>query len=58
VTASDTPAATRGRGRPPIGPQVPVRIPADLLADIDAEADRRGITRSDEIRRRCEALRR
>lgn len=47
---------TPRRGRPPIGARVHVNIPDDLLADIDAEAARRGTTRAEEIRRRCAAL--
>jgi hypothetical protein len=56
VTAPDVPAARRGRGRPSIGREIKLAVPDDLLADIDAEAKRRGITRADEIRRRCDAL--
>lgn len=40
----------RGRGRPPEGERVEVRIPADLLADIDAMADSMEITRAAAIR--------
>jgi len=43
-------------GRPPIGPRIQINVPAGLLADIDEEAARRGTTRAEEIRRRCEAL--
>jgi len=41
-----------GRGRPPIGPRVTIALPAELLADIDAQAAARGLARAAEIRRR------
>jgi hypothetical protein len=50
------PAAPRGRGRPPIGPEIKLAMPAELLQDIDREADARGTTRADEVRRRCQIL--
>lgn len=37
-------------GRPPIGPSVTLRLPADLLERIDAAADKEGITRSAAVR--------
>lgn len=48
VTATDS----AGRGRPPIGPRVTIALPAELLADIDAQAAARGLARAAEIRRR------
>jgi hypothetical protein len=39
-----------GRGRPAIGERVEVRIPPDLLARLDAEAARQGITRAELVR--------
>lgn len=38
------------RGRPPVGPVITVRIPPDLLALLDAEAERRETTRAEMIR--------
>ena len=40
----------RGRGRPPEGTRIEVRVPSDVLAKIDAEADSRGTTRAHVIR--------
>ena len=40
-----------GRGRPPIGRQSMVRIPAELLAEIDRRADEYGLTRAETMRR-------
>jgi metal-responsive CopG/Arc/MetJ family transcriptional regulator len=40
-----------GRGRPPIGRQIMVRIPAELLAEIDRRADEYGLTRAETMRR-------
>jgi metal-responsive CopG/Arc/MetJ family transcriptional regulator len=40
----------RGRGRPPEGERVEVRLPAELLADIDWWRAGRGLTRSAAIR--------
>lgn len=39
------------RGRPAIGERVELRIPADMLARIDARAERDGISRAEAIRR-------
>lgn len=39
-----------GRGRPSVGPVITVRIPPDLLARLDAEAARQGITRAELVR--------
>lgn len=39
-----------GRGRPTTGTKVQVRIPPDLLARIDAEAEREGVTRAEAVR--------
>lgn len=54
--SAPVPAASRGRGRPAIGPEIKVCFPVALLEDIDAEAERRRITRTEEIRRRCQIL--
>lgn len=43
-----------GRGRPPIGPAVQVRLTPDLLARIDRWAKRQGVTRAEAIRRLVE----
>lgn len=43
-------AAVRGRGRPPIGERVEVRLPADMLAAIDQHAANNGMTRAEAIR--------
>lgn len=40
----------RGPGRPSTGVRVDIRIPADLLDVIDAEAEQDGITRAELIR--------
>jgi len=39
-----------GKGRPPTGQRVDVRIPDELVARIDAEAKSYGITRAAQIR--------
>ena len=39
------------RGRPPIGRQIMVRIPDDLLAEIDRRAAEYGLTRAETMRR-------
>lgn len=41
---------TMTRGRPPIGDRVTVRLQPDLLARIDAEAERRDVSRAELIR--------
>lgn len=41
---------TARTGRPPVGPQVKVRLPAELLAAVDAAAVERGVTRSEMVR--------
>ena len=38
-------------GRPPIGPVVLVRIPPDVIARLDAQAERKNITRAELLRR-------
>jgi hypothetical protein len=38
-------------GRPPVGPQVMVRIPTDTLAELDRQAGALGVTRAALIRR-------
>lgn len=40
-----------GRGRPPVGPRVVVRLPDELLARVDRDAERAGETRSQALRR-------
>lgn len=40
-----------GRGRPRTGERVDVRYPADLLARIDARAEREGVSRAELLRR-------
>lgn len=48
-----TPTAKRGRGRPrTTDARVVIGLPADLLANIDREAEERGTTRAQEMRRR------
>ena len=42
------------KGRPPVGPIVPVRMPHDLLNRIDAHATQAGMTRSAAIRLACD----
>lgn len=37
-------------GRPEIGPAINIRLPVDLLAAIDARAERRGYSRAQFIR--------
>lgn len=41
----------RGRGRPPEGERVDIRIPADLLKRIDRDAKRANVSRAEQIRR-------
>jgi len=41
----------RGPGRPEVGPAVNVRFPSDLLARVDAQAQREGLSRAEMIRR-------
>lgn len=41
----------RGRGRPPEGERIEVRIPADLLKRVQRDADRADVTRAEQIRR-------
>lgn len=40
----------RGPGRPEIGPAIKVRLPEDLLAALDAEAERQSASRAEIIR--------
>lgn len=48
----------RGRGRPRVDSvAVTVRVAADLHAELAREADARGTSVPEEIRRRCEVLR-
>ena len=49
--STTTTHTTRGRGRPPIGPTVELRLPPEVLAHIDAWADAEGVTRAEAIRR-------
>ena len=44
-------ATSRGRGRPEVGPRIPVRLPPHVLAHVDAWADAEGVTRAEAIRR-------
>lgn len=41
----------RGRGRPPEGERIEVRIPANLLKRVQRDADRADVTRAEQIRR-------
>lgn len=41
----------RGRGRPPVGRVVQVKIPDDLIARLDRVAAEHGISRSELMRR-------
>lgn len=41
----------RSPGRPHVGPRVSVRLTAELLAQLDEEATRRGESRAETIRR-------
>jgi predicted transcriptional regulator len=50
MTGSTTPVSTRGRGRPSEGTRIDVRLPAELLADIDYIAAKTGSTRATVIR--------
>ena len=47
---NSTNAATRGPGRPSTGVRVDIRIPADLLADVDAFADGWAVSRAHMLR--------
>jgi hypothetical protein len=40
----------RGPGRPEVGPAINIRLPADLLARVDAHAEEQGMTRAAVIR--------
>ena len=40
-------------GRPRIGTQVSMIFPPDMLAKIDADAERQGISRAEWVRRAC-----
>lgn len=40
-------------GRPRIGTQVSMIFPPDMLARIDADAERQGIARAEWVRRAC-----
>jgi hypothetical protein len=44
------PVPTRGRGRPAIGDRIELRLPADVLAALDAEAVELGMKRAELIR--------
>ena len=51
--------AKRSPGRPPIGRQVNFSMSPDMLADIDAAAERDGVSRSEWVRQAvAEKLRR
>lgn len=40
----------RGRGRPPIGARVELRLPDEVLAAVEAEADEFGMKRAEMLR--------
>jgi metal-responsive CopG/Arc/MetJ family transcriptional regulator len=44
---TDTP---RGRGRPPVGPAIEVRLPADVLERLDEIAAEYGVKRAELVR--------
>jgi hypothetical protein len=46
------PTVKRGRGRPRVGPYLRVAVTDEILADLKAEAERRGTTVAAEVRRR------
>lgn len=48
--------ARRKSGPKPIGPQVNFAMPTEMVAEIDRRAKRRGISRSEWVRRACEYL--
>lgn len=50
MSTDETPATARGRGRPPIGDRVELRLPADVLAAVDAEAEQLGWKRAELLR--------
>ena len=50
TTPDTTPAPTRGRGRPAIGDRIELRLPADVLAAVDAEAAELGWKRAELVR--------
>lgn len=52
VTVAPAPAKP---GRPAVGDQIKIAMPADLLAAIDADATAQGVSRSEWIRRACAA---
>ena len=45
----------RRNGRPPVGPQIKIAFPPGLLALIDEQAGREGVSRSAWVRIACEA---
>jgi Ribbon-helix-helix protein, copG family len=54
---TSTPEQQRGRGRPPIGAPVRVRLPHDLVAWLDRQAAALGISRAAYVREVLEAER-
>lgn len=40
-----------GAGRPPVGPRFEIRLPAERINELDLEAHRLGVTRTELIRR-------
>jgi hypothetical protein len=50
MARDDAPAPTRGRGRPEIGTPVRIRIPADVLAQIDQIAADAEMKRAEVVR--------
>lgn len=51
----DEPPAPAKPGRPAVGDQIKIAMPADMLAAIDADATAQGVSRSEWIRRACAA---
>ncbi|MFY9114685.1 MAG: CopG family transcriptional regulator [Dethiobacteria bacterium] len=42
---------TRGPGRPEIGPPVIIRLPEELIRELDRRAEAKGISRAEVVRR-------
>lgn len=51
TTDTPPPPVARGRGRPPVGVRVDVRLPTDVLAEVDAAATDEGVPRAEMLRR-------
>jgi hypothetical protein len=54
--SNQDPTPATGPGRPPVGPPIQIRLPADLLAEIDVDAENLGLTRAAYIREVLEQL--